>query len=757
MLRHTPIIATVAALIVAAAASARDEEAYWALFNDGSHVAADRFTRGQSWDDQTELAGRRLFDPANPVRVLCNTSLECSSAETYVQMANGDVVPGRVRQWLPASPELGLPQRLLISLRGVLRSPDPDGLAVRADRVLRVISGGTAVAEREPGTLVLASGRTAVATALRWTEAGVKALTVDGIVTAGFDQLAELHVPKVDMIEALLDDGQYPPLDEESLIGRLETVDGAVLTYRRRMTRVAFPKVTDLPPRRRDDPAPTRLIHMQPSWSLSPILLPVDAVYRRNYRAAGELPLSQLPAEVVGRQHGIHHWPWRRNRSVQGEALQSGRITVGLGLGTHSHSEIAFDLPPRARQFTTMVGLDDRVGDGGCVRVKVYRDRVSGRPLFSSGLLRGTDDPVPVGPLNLAGAERLVLVTEFAHDDRPPGADPFDVRDEVDWLLPTVTVEPQDVERDQLRRRFVPGWQMWTPDAQVAGRLNLSAKWDEALDRWVPVIHARGDQPVVLRRTVSPVSRANDLLELNVAPAEVAEAAEIELRVGGALVEPITAEFITEWRKRNSYQYRKYPFLVDHGLILRWDLKQYHGQNVELELSMVIDENGDGLQWRHGKLHSAIAGLPPDGQPLMPDVRLTSLKPIDVDAPREKALPAANGWVKLGGRSRPLKFLDQPFRDGYGMIQDSRVSFPVESSYKRFVAAVGCCEDQAGPFRVQLDDEVVWTGGPLSDRQQAVWLSIEIPPGTKKLTLATGGEGAYASYAAWVDAGFCTQ
>lgn len=746
----------IAVLTVAVAAPvARAEDRYWALFQDGSRVTADEFTDEDSQSFERTLGNRRLFDPDNPVRVLRNNTLSPSPPGAHVLIANGDVVPGKVLRFLPPVEELGLPARLLLSPRSALRTTDPSGLAVRADRVVRIVSEQAATGRRDPGTLVFAGGRTAKATAVRWTQDGVKALTADGIVDVRFDELVDLDVPKVDLLAAVLDDGLYPPLDGESLIGRLETVDGAVLTYRRSLTRVADETPTR-PSRRRDTPRPKRLLHLQPSWALSPILVPTDVIYQRTYRAADEIPLSLLPATPVGERHGIHYWPWRRNRNVRGGPLQSGQLAVGLGVGTHSHSEIAFELPPGATQFTAMVGLDDVVGDGGCARAKVFRDRVAGTPLFDSGLLRGHDDPARVGPLNVANAKRLVLVNEFAHQDRPPGADPFDIRDHVDWLLPMITVGGVEADRAGLVRRFVPGWQMWTLEDAAADRIDLSAEWDEALSVWVPVVGLSGSEGLTLSRTLSEVSRANDLLELNVSPANAAAVRQIELRVDGTRIEPVTQEAVVDQRVRERYRRNRIP--VDDGAIIRWDLQAYRGREIQLELEIPPGPRDSArLAWRGCALKSAIRNLPPDGQSFAPDLPLTSLEPVDLRSPKLSAYPMRNGLPRFRGKTWPIRFLGQPYENGYSMIRDSSISFAVEPSYKQFVAVVGCCADEAGPFSVRLDGEVVWTAGPMNASMQAVQVSIKIPPGTKKLTLETGNQGSYSGYGAWANAGFLTQ
>ena len=79
---------------------------------------------------------------------------------------------------------------------------------------------------------------------------------------------------------------------------------------------------------------------------------------------------------------------------------------MDLGIGTHSYCEIAFQSPPHVRDFTTLLGLTGRnqprcacAGAG-----KIYQDQIAGKQLFTSGFLRGMEEPIPVGPLPVAAA-----------------------------------------------------------------------------------------------------------------------------------------------------------------------------------------------------------------------------------------------------------------------------------------------------------------------------------------------------------------
>ncbi len=427
-------------VLVLAAETARAQPRYGALLRDGSWIVGTELV-GDSWEPTAKIDNQRLFEPANPARAVCEELRQCLPPEDFLALANGDVLPGRVREFLPADSQSGQPDRLLVELHSPLHPAKEDFLAVRADRVLQIVRGGEPSTEPPPGTIRFADGRTLIARSVRFSKEGIRGLTDDEVVEAGFDEILQLHLPQVDVLAAVVADTRSPPLDRTAGIVRLHTVRGAVLTYRRSAGRVEmrFPP-TEEQPRRRASQA-VRSLLIEPSWAVGTVVVPIDSIFRLGFRSDSEVPLSALPARALREKRGIHYWPWRRDRSVTGGDLRSGLITAVWGVGTHSHSEIAFQLPPGARRFHAVVGLDAAVGGGGCVRVGAFRDRVEGKPLFTSPLLTGADDPVTVGPLDISGANTLILVTAMAHAERPPGADPFDICDQVNWLMPTVTLE----------------------------------------------------------------------------------------------------------------------------------------------------------------------------------------------------------------------------------------------------------------------------------------------------------------------------
>lgn len=115
-------------------------------------------------------------------------------------------------------------------------------------------------------------------------------------------------------------------------------------------------------------------------------------------------------------------WPLAVDRSPDGREMRLAGHTFDKGLGLHSDSRLTFHLGGAYRRFEATVGLDDRSGQGGAVRIGVLVDgqeRIADdKELTSAG-----------GPRNLSidvsGAKELTLVVEFGGGG--------DVCDHVDW------------------------------------------------------------------------------------------------------------------------------------------------------------------------------------------------------------------------------------------------------------------------------------------------------------------------------------
>ena len=127
-----------------------------------------------------------------------------------------------------------------------------------------------------------------------------------------------MHLPKVDRAAGVLADAMLPGAGPEDRIGRMETREGAVLTYR-----VAMRESRSA--RRRSQYDTFHAI--QPAWSLTPVAVPEGSICVRTYRKPTEVPLSLLAAETLAeRSFTGFVWPWRRNRNVRGDLLRCGSL-----------------------------------------------------------------------------------------------------------------------------------------------------------------------------------------------------------------------------------------------------------------------------------------------------------------------------------------------------------------------------------------------------------------------------------------------
>jgi hypothetical protein len=121
--------------------------------------------------------------------------------------------------------------------------------------------------------------------------------------------------------------------------------------------------------------------------------------------------LSDLePAEYRHVPYLSLPWPYHRDRNVLGGRLRAGGRLSVKGLGVHSAARLTYALDGSARRFESELAIDDCAEGGGSVRFRVFLD---GREAFTSGPVRGGDEPLPVS-VDLQGARRLDLVVDFA-------------------------------------------------------------------------------------------------------------------------------------------------------------------------------------------------------------------------------------------------------------------------------------------------------------------------------------------------------
>ena len=108
---------------------------------------------------------------------------------------------------------------------------------------------------------------------------------------------------------------------------------------------------------------------------------------------------------------------------MAGLDLRLAGSTYDKGVGLHSHSRLTYAVPPGCRRFDALVGLDDRAGRQGSVRVRVLAD---GKPLDLGGDRELTADGGPLRVnVDVGGVKELTLEVDFGKGGP--------VQDHVDW------------------------------------------------------------------------------------------------------------------------------------------------------------------------------------------------------------------------------------------------------------------------------------------------------------------------------------
>ena len=155
----------------------------------------------------------------------------------------------------------------------------------------------------------------------------------------------------------------------------------------------------------------------------TPFELPCAALVSVLFLGQGCQPLSELePAESQFTPFLGEEWPGRRDRNCLGQPLQLRGNCHATGLGVHSRQRLDYDLQGRAEGFVATVGIDDSARGRGAVEFSVL---VDDQPVWSSGVVRGQEEPRAVPLLSLKKARRLTLVVDFGPE--------ANVLDHADW------------------------------------------------------------------------------------------------------------------------------------------------------------------------------------------------------------------------------------------------------------------------------------------------------------------------------------
>jgi hypothetical protein len=133
--------------------------------------------------------------------------------------------------------------------------------------------------------------------------------------------------------------------------------------------------------------------------------------------------------------------------------------------------------------------------------------------LWDSGILQTSDGLRETGPLDVTGLVRVILVTEFAHDDRPAGADPLDIRDQVCWLDPLLKLDLAGSGQAERVIAILPGVGDWRLAGDGWRDMRLASRWSPIIASWEPILSLPRETELRLTRQFR-VTASADIVEL---------------------------------------------------------------------------------------------------------------------------------------------------------------------------------------------------------------------------------------------------
>ncbi len=745
------ILRTMLMLFLLTSALPAQEPQYRVIFGAKEFVTGIKLTGWDRLDNPAKLDETPLFTDAKSIRYLEKLGASLDRAATFLEFHNHDRLPGQVIGFGDADPVRGVPAHFIVHLSGNYRPfAESDGtVRIKASHVKRVVLQSSRITETEhpPGTIVLRDESLIQATSMRWSETGLRALSENRSVSANWVQLAAVfpNASKfLQPVETVLDDLLAPCNAPTSRLARYATTDGGIFTFRESM----------LIPLRRES---NLVFHtVQPAWALDGIRILFDSVSHISYREYNQLPLSSLPAKVVEERNftGFQR-PWKRNQNRQGAVLTVGDMKGIVGLCTHSYSKLSFRLPPGVvTRFHSYVGIDHSAEGGGCAQVRVAKVASAGNEsvVYQSGFLVGSGPPVTADVSGLTDAEHLIVETDYGHTGRPADADPFDIRDDVSWIMPLLTLD-LTVARQKAGglTRYLSSLSDWQVPENLRSHIELTSHWDSTGGRWLTTISwkapiaAVADQPVLEFQRKVKLTANNSWVVVSASANGIGDkTTTIQVQVDG---EPVTS--IMNGNISLTGQIAK--FEARH-----WLLGDKVGEEVDVRIQVMPREAGtyqpQGITFAMFGLQPIVRGLPPSGQLPVPDVALSTLTPVKFALPGHTAMPKP-GLLK---EEVPLHVRSLVVPDGYVFPGRSEIVYSLKPEYTHLEMILGLADGPtaAGAYEVFVDgqDEPIWTSkelftesqgtsqanGYFSRQMQGAYVRIPIAEGHKTITIRSG-------------------
>ncbi len=604
---------------------------YTAVFTDGKRIKGHL----SEWGVQNtpKLNGAPLFDAGNAIRWLRKESGETpAQPAAFIEIFGGDCMPGRL---MSVGSSSSLEEGKLLSYLVFEPSvginwwdgPQRSRIRVASRWLRRIVWERRSSDQYQPATLYYKDGRQLSFRSIRFTTTGVSALTENERRDIRYNELAELDMPRLDWWDAYFEQLALLTPDCKSRLTRLETSDGLRVT-------TAGDRIQPMPWGDPNNPDFWRHA-VQPAWSLDAFWVEHNKVLTRRFYSPHEVPLSLVEASEIKLRSALAvGWRPQIDRNAQGGPLVSGGKDWGWGIGMHAFAEMRFPLPACVRSLHSQVGLDQVAGNGGCARALVYLDKSEGQPLFRSEHLIGSSKTIDTGevPLNGNGGKaQVVLVAHPAHADRPEGADPFDIRDVVDWLEPQFNLDLTALRGEVRNRlwRLLPSLEGWNVSAAEKDSMIWANQWDNAGDphRSFHLEMRPQEASLTFSRTLHVEPDQNWLLLYASRNTDGAKATPTQMLVRINGKQAHEAEVQARWSSLS-------PIVVP--------LDKYHGQDINVEVRFVSKGDKSFVQWRSMTVLERLPGLNEIFEDaVQPPVQLkwTDIPKANLDAAGDPAKP----------------------------------------------------------------------------------------------------------------------
>ncbi len=501
---------------VSSLATAQNNQRYQAVLQNGQRLQGKSLTDWHEPQRIPRLDNQALLEPGNPARWLRDRTLPLGEAPTaFLEMHTGDCLPGSVIEARAGTESKSepAPAHLMVEPRCALEPPKDrpvSRLRVDISYVRRVVWQRRRKLEYQPGSLFFRDGRIQQFQAFRWEASSVQILLDDGAKRVPFTEISELHLPTITQPWNLhFSELSILCTKPETQLWQLETGAGLIVT--------SSPE--RFAPRFEGNPNdPIRWVHaLQPAWSLDPLWIPIREVAIWRFFAQHEVPLQRAFELHRGNASVAGQARWTTNRNILGGPLRSLTTDFGFGLGLQAPGQLQLPLPSSCVALRAVVCLDRLAGRGGCAKVRLRIG--NNNPLWESPLLQGAEVVADTGRIALssvtppAKSSQLIVELDQAHQGRPTGADPFDIRDHINLADGWLELDPAAVQRELERRlpeQFV-AWKGWrvTPTRNTLPppnrELNLTQERrtaDKQEEGFQPAVTMK-DRPLVLAREVA--------------------------------------------------------------------------------------------------------------------------------------------------------------------------------------------------------------------------------------------------------------